>query len=894
MKKHAFRLWAVMGVMTFSAVAVAAGFAVFQSWHDSRAYAAPGDLIVTESPNWQSMEPQDKWRSATDHSLIPVPVSDYTSSQQSTYNVLKKEDSSSSARLEMAAYFDSATKDSNYSRYVYIADPVFMRYNSGPRLGQYRLDAVTGQRMPGRNCQTYDPLNTYGPSDTFISVTLSYELTTGGTRTATYNIPENNVCPPNATTASRPTNDNSETDTANNDFFARYPIPGFAFNPGAKMDPDTKLYKVNVTIAYDTNVQFGFTNLGINSRQQLVFRVKIPNGGTCLPGVCRRFIGMLAAKDNPATEGFEPNFSTLSRLLDDVSNISSIPDRFYGAQKFEFGLTCGEGPSEKKVTVYDLDNNNMGGKFAGYFVESFDTTTGSWKKLPVSDYTKVINGTILSVDTVYDYNYETDGDLLTPMIVKQGMMPAQTIMPTTGSGVVSTVTIKMNPDVRYRLVVDPLWSNNLLTVGLPTDSIYGLTTCPSPVPDPPECLDGLMVSYMGLNETVQLQPGVRLPNVVLGGPSPDWTLNLTVTSPTGVTTPYNNIPYTTSNSGLITELMATGVPLTATQSGTYQFAWTLGGASGSLITGFSCSAEASSGDQPYFKVYGGDILAGIALKNPTTDPDSIIGWNQNSGSYAGAGSQLAAIASGNISHFISNSDVIIGTGVGTTLAFGNTLAAVGNKYGGDFEHMPAVPPYIDAALARTPGGVASPIASNNLDVNTLASGIYEYSGGGDLTISGTLDASKNVTIIVRSGNVYIDNPITYASYDLTSVPQLNVYTTGNIVVDSTVNEIHGIFVAEEATSRFYTCGTSASNPIGYAEMDANQTLVDQCNDTALTVYGSVVAHEVILSRTSGSWVNGGLPSEVFRHGPEAWLPRPFGTSGMGDTYDNYISLPPVL
>ncbi len=893
-KKHGLRLWAVMGVITFSILALAASAAVYHSWRSARAFAAIPSPNVTESPNWQPMAPAEKWTSVTDRTLIPVPAADYVKSQLSTYHVLKKEESSVSERLDMAAYFDAGMKNSTQANSVYIADPVFQRYNSGPKLGQYKLD-ISGHRIPGRNCQTYDPLNAYGPTDTFITVTLSYEVTAGPPpEPIVYKIPENNVCPYNASTADRPGNTNNSLDTKNNKFFARYPIPGFAFNNNLKMDPGTKLYKVNISIAYDANIPAGFTNLGIDSRQQLVFRVKIPNGGVCPPGSCRRFIGMLAAADNLATSGVEPNFSTLSRLLDDVSNIPGEVDRFYGAQKFEFGLPCTEGPAWKKVTVYDTDNNEAGKKLTGYYVESYDPATGTWSKLPVGPLSvkDPINGDILSAATAYNYDYDTDGDALTPRVPLQQTMPANSIVPSYGSGVVSTVSVMLQPNVRYRLVVDPVWSNNHVTVGLPTDSIYGMVNCPPATPTA-ECIPESIPPGLAYNTTVRIKPAVRVNNIAGPWPYAGVTLNLTVKDPDGFSTAYPGTAYDAANeTALLWRLTAQGIDLPVTKAGKYQFNWSLGGAIGAT-TGLSCAADSYSGDQPYFKVYGGDILAGISLGGAPVGSADIISWNKDDdggGGYVGAGSQLAAIASGNISHFISNSDLI--TGGPSSLAFANADTGPG-LYGGDFGAAPMLSSYIDAAEAKA-GTAITPILAGVFDVTGKLGGVYRYDGPGNVTVQGEVGAGQNITVIVKGGgSVYIGAETTYEPYNLTNIPQLNVYTTGNIVVDRNVTKMRGIFVAEGSSSKFYTCGT-ATGPIGYAELASDTSLVSQCKASALTVYGSVVAHEVILSRTFGSWVNNGPAAEEFRHGPETWLAKPFMGTDAGDTFDNYVSLPPIL
>ncbi len=299
------------------------------------------------------------------------------------------------------------------------------------------------------------------------------------------------------------------------------------------------------------------------------------------------------------------------------------------------------------------------------------------------------------------------------------------------------------------------------------------------------------------------------------------------------------------------------------------------------------------GDKPYFKVYGGDILAGIGLRGNDGGVEAgIISWNKDSENYFGASSQLAALASGNINHFISNGDLKQGNP--SSLAFANT-SAEGTHYGGKFGAMPSVPDYISRALENV-GGTPKKLMNHSIDIDTLSSGIYEYKGLGGLEVHGALSPGKNITIIVRNEeSVFISGDITYKPYSLTNIPQLNVYTTGNIVVGRTVSALHGMFVAQGDNSRFYTCGTAATNPIGYAELRHNPGLVAQCNTPKLTVYGSVVAHEVVLSRTSGTWVDGSAPAEEFRHGPETWLAKPSpAPSSSGNTFDNYISLPPIL
>ena len=102
--------------------------------------------------------------------------------------------------------------------------------------------------------------------------------------------------------------------------------------------------------------------------------------------------------------------------------------------------------------------------------------------------------------------------------------------------------------------------------------------------------------------------------------------------------------------------------------------------------------------------------------------------------------------------------------------------------------------------------------------------------------------------------------------------------------------MHGVFVAQNNGTDeglFYSCGSSITQPYGYTNNNA------QCYTNTLTVYGSVVADELILGRSKGSWTDASpAPAETFIYGPETWLSKPGSTTRR--SFDSYISLPPVL
>ena len=273
--------------------------------------------------------------------------------------------------------------------------------------------------------------------------------------------------------------------------------------------------------------------------------------------------------------------------------------------------------------------------------------------------------------------------------------------------------------------------------------------------------------------------------------------------------------------------------------------------------------------KPYFTVTGGDI----------SSDGSITSWNaDNTGGagYAGAGSQLAALATGNITSFVT------GTGMSanpSSLAFANTTAA-GTKYGGGYtETMPL--PTVDTSGATV-------LTTGTPSLSSL-NGVYTRSG--DLTLSGPTPAGKSVTIVLTSGNLYISNNISYPYGSLAQIPRLTVIVqNGNIYVNNTVSEIHGVFYAAgSGRGLFYSCATASGMP---------STDYNTCNHQ-LTEYGAVTANQLILSRSYGSvHATTGTPAaaaENFFYSPEVWLAPADSTTTSSDTiYNSYVSLPPIL
>ncbi len=274
------------------------------------------------------------------------------------------------------------------------------------------------------------------------------------------------------------------------------------------------------------------------------------------------------------------------------------------------------------------------------------------------------------------------------------------------------------------------------------------------------------------------------------------------------------------------------------------------------------------GYKPYFTTTGGDMYS----------QGSITSWNTNGGTYDGAGSQLAALATGNITSFITGSSGVSGgsssVGFGSKLAFANTTVG-GSTYGGGYTVTPPQPP-------NPTGGSWSGLSS--------PSGVY--SSNSTVTLSGTLTKNKNLTLVISAGyNLYISGNIGYSYSDISEIPRLTVILKGgNIYVNKDVTEIHGVF---NASGNFYSCATGPSTAVTLSK-DTYTT----CNKK-LNVYGSVTANELVLSRTYGSVHASGTvpakPAENFIYSPEVWLAPSANTNGLRDVgWSSYVSLPPIL
>jgi hypothetical protein len=420
------------------------------------------------------------------------------------------------------------------------------------------------------------------------------------------------------------------------------------------------------------------------------------------------------------------------------------------------------------------------------------------------------------------------------------------------------------------------------------------TTCGGVVINPP---------ILGSNDSYTVTGTVNTSDGMSGAQLIDTNSNFffTISGP-GVSAINMNVsPVTVGGSaspaGVGTLTAAVGLGPTG-NVGTYTITYGITGAASPV----TCNGSFKVALRPYVSVLGGDVAAGAGFGTGCSGASATIkSWNVNTNilpNYYGAGSQVGAWATGNITDFVSGIGLSgVGGAVsngGYGLSFGNTSNTSGNGFGGNFgtNSIPCMYDYYGSKVG-TPPSIGSTTVGSFASVNAgtyqapvdAVTGAFTLGGSGDMILS----SGKQITIYL-SGNLYIKNNILYNYATIANIPRLNVYVSGNIYIDPNVTEIHGVYVAQKTLAGTHgivnTCnpGTvTAPQPYGV------------CNKQ-LRVVGSMISQAAIrLTRTYGNLttVSGATnqPAEIFQYSPELWMAAP---SGSGFDYQSYTTLPPVL
>lgn len=346
--------------------------------------------------------------------------------------------------------------------------------------------------------------------------------------------------------------------------------------------------------------------------------------------------------------------------------------------------------------------------------------------------------------------------------------------------------------------------------------------------------------------------------------------------------------------------------------GTYKVHWTwtdpgYTGSNATVSPNPPCGGSGQAAYAPYFNVLGGDVAAGpgfgAGCNTPTSGSSAagILGYNLGGNpNYYGAGTQLAALALGNISGFATalntdGSNSSSGAGPPNGLAFANASGSAGS-YG---KAGWCVPDYAGDATP-TNNSLAGATNVTSAKLSSLSSDTYKIKN--DVTLNGgTFAAGHKVTLVV-TGDVYITGDITYSYGSLADIPQFQLLATGNIYINNTVTELHGFYDAQPVSATggggtIYTCATGMHTSV----MGGNPaTDYGTCSASAkpLTFYGGVSAKKIVLGRTYGSLVaSGGVtnsPAEQFVYTPELWLGNLTTSSAGAEPYQAFTSLPPIL
>ncbi len=292
---------------------------------------------------------------------------------------------------------------------------------------------------------------------------------------------------------------------------------------------------------------------------------------------------------------------------------------------------------------------------------------------------------------------------------------------------------------------------------------------------------------------------------------------------------------------------------------------------------------------PYFRAQGGDVLAVVGFGTAcTTTTAKITSWNQYTGSatpYYGAGTDLAAIALGQITRFVSGNNqdgtaATNGTQAPNGLTFANTTANVtAGMYGGTYGVTNWCMPDYAGDAATAPG-----VAAGTTVAAAIAGANGTYTLTGNQTLSGaTLSAGKRITIVITGGDLTITGDVTYSYASLAEIPQLQIFVKGgNINIQKTVHNLSGVYGAQKSSAgvggQIDTC---AETPWNFAN----------CN-SSLTFYGAIFADKILLKRMAGTVSSPTTSAEIFVYGPETWLGRNFAVPDTA--WESATSLSPIL
>ena len=335
----------------------------------------------------------------------------------------------------------------------------------------------------------------------------------------------------------------------------------------------------------------------------------------------------------------------------------------------------------------------------------------------------------------------------------------------------------------------------------------------------------------------------------------------------------------------------------------------VGGVTGSVKT--SCSLYVVL--KPYLKVYGGGVVTGSNFPNSdgtcsVTSGSNIATFNfvKSDGTFTGSSTDQLAMSSDFIKDFGSQNNNINGanTNIQSLTYYPNNLSfandsgtTVNNPFGGMFDDLPCNPDYYSLFTSGD--------NFTNLSYRTF-----------ETTLSGFPSTNVNQNIYIYNNDLNITGNITYPTVtnvtDPSKLPYLYIIVRGgNVYINNAVTELDAFIIAEPDNSsgnpqggNIYTCDSSMV-VLGVASGDGKGTLFNNCKNP-LTIKGGLIGSSIYFLRSGGDSQGStntatGCPTttteaERICYSPLYWLTNPYViTNGSSVDHMDYIqNLPPTI
>lgn len=362
--------------------------------------------------------------------------------------------------------------------------------------------------------------------------------------------------------------------------------------------------------------------------------------------------------------------------------------------------------------------------------------------------------------------------------------------------------------------------------------------------------------------------------------------------------------------------IAGGLPV-----GIYNFTWTYtDGTYGPGGDKPACSGTITVSAKLLTTVFGGDVQAGAGISygsGCSVVNRNVRGFLSGVGNnLSGSSVQLGIFAMRHIDG-VRSAGQIVPSAPANQLAFANSgLPASNTSIGGSFG---VASPCVNDYFGLSGGSTTLPA----VDLSTLADGRYIVGNGGSttsLTTGAGIANARQIVVFVDGDVILNGSTFGYANTSWSNpseLPSLYIIARGNIYVDSAVQRMDGVFIAQQklnsgnpvdGTGEIFSCSVAGDRDL--VRPSASYDIVTSCGQQ-LVVNGAFIGRRVHLIRSYGSLssttpitntivatnsATWGSSAEVFRYTSELFLRRnDFLAPNVGGLrYDAITSLAPAL